>query len=284
MRGLVNDIACARPTNVAELTTILAAAPKAMLIAGGTDVMVRLEAGAPLPPRFIDLSGLGRELRHITVTPAAVELGALTTFWDVRTWRDAAGRPALREEFPLLEEAARTVGAAQIQNRGTWAGNVANGSPAADGWAALLAYDAVVVLQSAAGRREAPLHGFYTGYKQMDLRPGEFIAALRLPRRGPDLSHHFHKVGTRRAQAITKVGLILTCRANETHRVVGTSLAPYVTRYELLETLLDGAHGKPDERALRAVIAEEVKPIDDIRSTAAYRLEAFTRLLLSLTR
>lgn len=282
MRGLVQEIACARPATVEELKVILAAAPKAMLIAGGTDVMVRLEAGAPLPPRFIDLSGLAGELRRITVTKDAVELGALTTFWDVRTFRDAAGQ-TLRAEFPLLEEAARTVGAAQIQSRGTWAGNVANGSPAADGWAALLAYDAVLLLDSAAGRRQAPLHGFFSGYKQMDLRPGEFIAAIRLPRKGPDALHHFHKVGTRRAQAITKVGLVLTRRADDTHRAVGISVAPYVTRYELLETLLDGSHGHPDEPALRAVIAEEVKPIDDIRSTAVYRREVLTRLLLSWT-
>lgn len=281
MRGLWVDIAARRPTSTADLLDALAADPKLALIAGGTDIMVRLEAGAPLPPAFLDLSGLAAELRHITVTEEAVELGALTTFWDVRTHPAAAADGVLAREFPLLEEAARTVGAAQIQGRGTWAGNVANGSPAADGVAALLAYDAFVVLAAQGGRREAPLRGFFTGYKSMNLRPGEFIAALRIPRVGPDLRHAFHKIGTRRAQAITKVGLIATRRADRTHRIVGTSLAPFVTRYAGLEALFDGADGTPAPDALRAAVRAEVKPIDDIRSTAAYRLAVFARLLAS---
>lgn len=284
MRGVVQDIACERPATTEELKRLLAGDPKATLIAGGTDIMVRLEAGAPVGERFIDLSALGPELRAITVTPHAVELGALTTYWDVRTYRTAGGQPLLAVEFPLLEEAARTIGAAQIQNRGTWAGNVANGSPAADGWAALLAYDACLILDSAGGRREAALQGFFTGYKKMDLRPGEYIAAIRLPRGGLDRRYVFHKVGTRRAQAITKVGLIATCRAGGSHRVVGTSVAPFVTRYAGLEKLLDDAAGHPAPGAIRAAVAAEVKPIDDLRAPAAYRREVFARLLTSFAR
>lgn len=284
MRGLWVDLAARRPATKAELLEALAGEPRPALIAGGTDIMVRLEAGAPLPQTFLDLSGLTGELRRITLTDDAVELGALTTFWDVRTHPAAAPGGPLAAEFPLLEEAARTVGAAQIQGRGTWAGNVANGSPAADGVAALLAYDAVVVLESRSGRRETPLSGFFTGYKTMNLAPGEFIAALRLPRPGPDLRHTFHKIGTRRAQAITKVGVIATRRADRTHRIVGTSLAPFVTRYPALEALFDAADGVPAPLPLRAAVQAAVHPIDDIRSTAAYRLTVVTRLLVDFAR
>lgn len=279
MRGLWQEIVASRPATKAELLAVLAEDPPPALIAGGTDVMVRLEAGAPMAPAYVDLSGLTAELRRLTVTDASVEIGALTTYWDVRTHPSAAPGGALATEFPLLEEAARTVGAAQIQGRGTWAGNVANGSPAADGVAALLAYDAVVVLESRSGRRETPLQGFFSGYKQLDLRRGEFIAALRLPRIGPDLRHAFHKIGTRRAQAITKVGLTVTRRADRSHRVVGTSVAPFVTRYRGLEALLDTTDGRPTADALRQAVRAEVRPIDDIRSTAGYRREVFLRLL-----
>lgn len=274
MRGLLSGIQAVRPRSRAELLDILAAEPDRVPIAGGTDVMVRLEAGGHRGERFVDLGGLAGELRGVHVEKDAVEIGALTTFWDVRR------QAALTAEFPLLEEAARTVGALQIQSRGTWAGNIANGSPAADGVAALLAYDAELALESKGGRRLSPLHGFFSGYKKMDLRPGEFIAAIRLPRKGPDRWHAFHKIGTRRAQAITKVGLTLSCRADGTHRVIGVSVAPWVARYPSIEAFLDAA-GPRRHADLAQLVARDVKPISDIRSTAAYRRRVFLSLLVS---
>lgn len=274
MRGLVAGLNAVRPRTVDELLGELAAMPRPTLVAGGTDVMVRLEAGLPEGPRFIDMSALADSLRYIHVEPTHVELGALVTYWDTRLRRD------LVEEFPLLEQAARTVGAVQIQGRGTWAGNIANGSPAADGVAALLALDAEVVLQGRSGRRTWPLHGFFSGYKTTAMTPDEFIAAVRLPRGRADRWFAFHKIGTRRAQAITKVGLTLRAAADGTHRVVGTSLAPFVIRYTAIEELLDHS-GAVDPAALAAIVQRNVKPIDDIRSTAAWRRAVFHRLLLS---
>lgn len=274
MRTLVSELDAIRPRTVEELLGELAATPRPTIIAGGTDVMVRLEAGLPEGPRFVNLSGLADSLRYIHVEPAHLELGALVTFWDTRLRRD------VMEEFPLLELAARTVGAVQIQSRGTWAGNVANGSPAADGVAALLALDAEVVLRSRFDTRTLPLHRFFTGYKTTLMAPDEFIAALRLPRGPADPWHVFHKIGTRRAQAITKVGLTMRRRHDGTHRVVGTSLAPCVIRYEAIEALLDRP-GTVDPAGLAALVERDVRPIDDVRSTATWRRAVFHRLLLS---
>lgn len=274
MRGLLGAIDAVRPESTTELAEILAAHPGAKPIAGGTDVMVRLEAGLPPAESYIDLSGLTKKLRTVRVEGRHLEIGALATLWDLRCRADVV------RQFPLLEEAARTVGAVQIQSRGTWAGNIANGSPAADGVAALLCYDAEVVLASRAGERVAPLHGFFTGYKKMDLRPGEYISAIRLPRADPDRKQAFHKVGTRRAQAITKVGLAFNQRADGSHRVAGISLAPFVTRYTGIEAVLDRGGSAAE---LDAAIAAEVKPIDDMRSTAVYRRRVFGALLKSET-
>ncbi len=199
---------------------------------------------------FIDLWKL-EELRPAHWTEAEYVLGARTTYWDVvgdrRAWA----------EFPLLIEAARQVGAVQIQARGTWAGNIVNASPAADGVPVLMAYDAVVVLQSREGTEEIRLSDFYFGYKQMRRRRDQLVTAIRLPRRAYDYQV-FEKVGSRRAQAITKLGVAVT-RTNGAWRVVANAVSSH-------EDLLPA-------------IRQDVSPIDDIRSTAEYRERVMARLL-----
>jgi CO/xanthine dehydrogenase FAD-binding subunit len=179
-------------------------------------------------------------------------------------------------EFPLLVAAAREVGAVQIQARGTWAGNIVNASPAADGVPALMAYDAVVVLESRAGTT-VRLDRFYTGYKQMRRRPDQLVTAIRVPRAARDVQA-FEKVGTRRAQAIAKVGLAAT-RGPGGWRVVAWSVAPTVRRCPAFERLLADRTpiGGPDD--LLAAIDQDVTPIDDIRSTAEYRRHTLARVL-----
>jgi len=240
-------------------------------MAGGTDLLVHWPLRLDLHnDAYVDLWHVG-EIRPLRWSADSLELGGLTTYWDVV--RD----PAIRAEFPLLVDAARQVGAIQIQSRGTWAGNIANGSPAADGVPVLMAYDAVVILASLAGRREVPLDRFYHGYKEMDLRHDELIAAIRIPRRRHDFER-FIKVGSRRAQAIAKVGLALA-RSDTGWRVAAASVAPTVRRCVAVEALLDaGARIDAPEDLLSALRAD-VSPIDDIRSTAEYRERVLARVL-----
>src|SRR6266446_5671655 len=163
--------------------------------AGGTDLMVLLEAHKLQHKKFVSIWGLP-ELKGIEVGHETVTLGALTTYTDV------ARHPLLREEFPLLAQAASETGGIATQNRGTLGGNIANASPAADSPPALLVYDAELELVSASGARWVPYHGFWKGYKQLDMRDGELIRAIRLPRDKSLSKHFYRKVGTRRAQAI----------------------------------------------------------------------------------
>src|SRR5206468_10946271 len=202
-------------------------------------------------------------LRPLRWTADELLLGGLTTYWDVI--RDDRAS----QEFPLLVDAARQVGAIQIQARGTWGGNIANASPAADGVPVLMAYDAVVVLESATGgREEVPLDRFYTGYKQTRRRPDQLVVAIRIPWRAHDVAV-FEKVGGRRAQAIAKVGLAIAHSAAG-WRVVAASVAPTVRLCTAIERLLtDGTPVRgPDD--LLPAIERDIAPIDDLRSTAAY--------------
>jgi len=260
------------PASLPEALAILAERPEAVPVAGGTDLLVHWPARVAEHERdYVDLSGIA-ELKAIAFRNGELLLGALATYWDVIH----AGR--MREGFPLLVAAARQVGAVQIQARGTWGGNIANASPAADGVPVLMAYDAVVVLESATGgREEVPLDRFYTGYKQMRRRPDQLVVAIRIPWRAHDVAI-FEKVGGRRAQAIAKVGLAIAHSAAG-WRVVAASVAPTVRRCPAIERLLeDGAAVRgPDD--LLPAIERDIAPIDDLRSTAEYRKRVLARLL-----
>jgi CO/xanthine dehydrogenase FAD-binding subunit len=245
--------------------------------AGGTDLMVLLEAGKLPHRKFVSIWKL-QELRGIEETQDHITLGALTTYSEIRR------HEILTREFSLLCRAAAETGSVATQNRGTLGGNIANASPAADSPPALLVYDADLELVSTSGSRWVPYHGFWFGYKQTDLRPDELIRRIRLPRTKIRWKQYYRKVGTRRAQAISKV-----CFAAAAHvdagrivdvRIALGSVAPTVLRAVETEKMLRGE--KPAPAILRAaqdVLGREIAPIDDMRSTARYRRTIAQNLL-----
>ena len=259
------------PVNVPEALDLLSKDGAAIPIAGGTDLLVHWPERVEAHDRtYVDLSRLDA-LKPLSWAADELVLGGLTTYWDVI--RDAR----VRDEFPLLVDAARQVGAIQIQARGTWAGNIVNASPAADGVPVLMAYDAVVELLSQRGREEVPLDRFYSGYKEMRRRADQLVVAIRIPRRRHSYQV-FEKVGSRRAQAIAKVGLAVT-RSGAGWRVVAASVAPTIRRCPSVERLLETGATLESPNDLLPAIARDVAPIDDIRSTASYRARAMARLL-----
>jgi CO/xanthine dehydrogenase FAD-binding subunit len=239
--------------------------------------MVLLEANRlPLAP-YVNLWGL-RGLRGVEERDGAVAIGALTTYTDVR-------RSALLDtEYPMLGRAASETGGVATQNRGTIGGNIANASPAADTPPALLAYDAELELQSTEGSRRLPYRQFHTGYKKMQLQPGEIIAHVRLPRREPGWRDYYRKVGPRRAQAISKVCMAASARSDGSVltdvRIAFGSVAPCVVRCAAVEEALRGR--RPDDAVIaeaQQALVKDIAPIDDIRSTAHYRLRVAQNLL-----
>jgi CO/xanthine dehydrogenase FAD-binding subunit len=266
------------PANLSEALDVLARDQgKWQPFAGGTDLMVLLEAGR-LPQRnYLNIWNLS-ELRGVEVTDSQVTLGSLTTYTEIQD------HETLRAEFPMLCQAASETGGLAIQNRGTIGGNIVNASPAADSPPALLAYDAELELVSAKGSRPIPYHGFHTGYKQMDVRAGELLRAIRLPRASQGLTHYYRKVGTRKAQAISKVCFAGVARMNANQiadvRIALGSVAPIPIRCVLTEAAL---HGKTISAntiaAAKSALAAEIAPIDDLRSTRDYRLRVSLNLL-----
>lgn len=245
--------------------------------AGGTDLMVLLEAGKLEHKNYVNIWTL-KELRGIEISDEWVTLGALTTYSEVQR------NDVLATEFPMLCQAAAETGGIAIQNRGTLGGNIVNASPAADSPPALLAYDAQLGIVSTQGSRTIPYAKFHRGYKQMDLRADELLRAIRLPRPGKQLTHYYRKVGTRKAQAISKVcfAAVATMAGHhlETVRIALGSIAPIPLRCRQTEEALQG---KPinDETitGAKGALAGEITPIDDIRSTRNYRLNVSLNLL-----
>ena len=259
------------PETVSEACHLMSVHPSAVPVAGGTDLFVHWpQRMADHDRTFLDLSGV-QDLATHRWTEDELVLGALTTYWDL------IQDPRAQTALPLLVHAARQVGAVQIQARGTWAGNIVNASPAADGVAVLMAYDAAVVLQSVEGEEEYPLSEFYTGYKAMRRRPDQLLTGIRIPLKRYDFEM-FEKVGSRAAQAITKVGVAVTMRGGR-WRIVASSVAPTVRRCPALERLLSEGGQVRGPEDLMAALREDVAPIDDIRSTARYRETVLARLL-----
>jgi len=259
------------PKSLDEALGMMAGSPTPMPVAGGTDLLVSWHHRPKEQLALLDLSRLNGQLPSMRLMDDRLELGALTTYWDVIESSDVS------EAFPLLTDAARQVGAVQIQTRGTWAGNIGNASPAADGVPVMMAYDASVVLQSKGGWREVPLDGYYTGYKKSVKRPDELIVAIHMPRRKRNVEW-FEKVGARAAQTITKVGVAVVHDANG-WRVVANSVAPFVCRCRNFEAALEQGRKFATPEEIRDVIKKDVSPIDDMRSTAAYREAVLSRVL-----
>jgi len=234
-------------------------------MAGCTDLYVSLNVNALKEARFLNLWGLDA-LRTVEMRASVLSIGALATHTDLI-------RSALvRKRVPMLAAAAGQVGGVQIQNRGTIGGNVANASPAGDTLPVLAAIDAAVVLQSAAGVRRVPFNAFYTGYRSTVRRPDELIVSFELPAvRG---RQWFRKVGTRAAQAISKV--VMAGIVGDDPRVAIGSVGPTVLRLANTESAI--SRGAPVEEVQQALLAE-IAPIDDIRSTAEYRRRVAANVL-----
>lgn len=278
MRAYVPSYELCAPKLLSEALSLLSREPGVWRpFAGGSDLMVLLEAGKLDHRKYLSLAKI-EDLRGIKVGAHSITIGALTTYAEIQK------SPVLQAEFPLLCAAARETGSIATQNRGTLGGNIVNASPAADSPPALLVYDAEIELVSERGARWMPYHGFHTGYKKMLISQEELLRAIRLPRRFKQWRQYYRKVGTRKAQAISKVCFAGTALLEDgvIHdiRIALGSVAPIVLRVVKTEEVLRGAAATPPAiAAARDALTREIAPIDDIRSTARYRLRVAQNLL-----
>jgi CO/xanthine dehydrogenase FAD-binding subunit len=271
----------ATPASLAEALDLLRRDPELVPVAGCTDLMVaEPEARADLPA-VLDLLALP-ELRGVSEQEGGLRLGATTTFSEIRR------SELVRVRYPALAQAASEVGGWQIQNRATLGGNVVNASPAGDSLPVLLVLDATALVAGPGGERRIPYATFHTGYRQTALAPGELLVALDLP--APPAGSHqaFRKVGTRAAQAISKVVVSLLTAVEggrfTTYRLAAGSVAAIPLRFGAIEGEMVGRPANEESATLAGrLAAAAVEPIDDVRSTAAYRRFALERVVRRLT-
>jgi CO/xanthine dehydrogenase FAD-binding subunit len=273
MRAALSALDVARPRDLGHALELLhasVAGGRLVPLAGGTDLFVMLNSGQVPGRRFLDLWGL-RELRGVRERDGRLVLGALTTFSEIRE------HALVRRRYPALAAAAAEVGVWQIQNRGTLGGNIANASPAGDSLPVLLALEAVVHARSVRGLREIPFTSLFRGYRDLALEPDELIVAVSVPPAPARAKQFFRKVGTRRAQSISKVALAGLLRLGrdgrvDLARVALGSVAPVTLRAGRAERALLGARPSvAATAAARAALLEDIAPIDDIRSDREYR-------------
>ena len=269
------------PRSLAEAVAHLSGQPDLRPVAGCTDLMVAETARLENLPAVLNLLEVP-ELQGIAWRDEALEIGSTTTFSAIARSRE------IRDTFPILAAAASVIGGWQIQNRATIGGNVANASPAGDSLPVLLALDATITVVGPGGERTLAYRDFHVGYRETAIRPGEIIGWIRLPRPHPDSVQAFRKVGTREAHAISKVVVAMQGRVEggvvAEYRLAAGSVAPVPLRLERVEEALLGLRAARETADLAGYLAaKSVQPIDDVRSTAAYRRFALERVVRRLT-
>jgi len=265
----MHEVNYLRPKNLAEAVQLYRTTPGCRLLAGGTDLMVMLHARTlrPEPQALLDVWSLS-ELKGVRVRHGRRGREPSLIIGAAESYTGIIRAPRAQDYVPALVAAARTIGAAQIQNRGTLGGNLANASPAGDTLPVLLAYDAAVVTD----RHAIPIDQFFIGYRKTALQLDELITSVHFPV-GRDVV--FRKVGTRAAQAISKVVMAVS---RHPARIAIGSVAEVPLRARRAEAALE----RNDVEGAIAAVAEDIRPIDDVRSTAAYRRAVTQNVLREL--
>ncbi len=281
--ALLNDLEVVRPTTLAQaLAHLRDAAERGQPVrpmAGCTDLLVDAHFGKTMPPVLLDLSALRQAIGGLRWREDGLHIGAMASY------ADALADPKFVEQLPALAQASALVGATQIQMRGTFAGNVENGSPAADAVPALMALDAAIVLQNQTNTRQVPLSEYYIGYRKTQRQVDELITAIVIPQAAiGKKGQWFRKVGTRAYQAITKVGIAAQLdwqgETLQGAKIVAISMAASTTRCPQLEQAMIGkTYAQLQGDLFRTAQTMDLKPIDDVRSNHCYRAEVFGRLL-----
>ena len=235
------------------------------IIAGGTDLVAQWKVGVGRPAGVISVCGISG-LKKIAAQDHLIKIGSIATHTDI------IGSEIVQKYLPALVQACKTIGSVQIQNRGTIGGNVMNASPAGDTLPVLLAYETDVELAGIKGKRRVPFDKFYTGYRKTVVGAGEIITKFVIKKPVAGEYAEFIKIGTRQAQAISKVCACFRYNPRGRSMIAFGSVAPTPIRCPKTEAFLAGR--KLDKETIESaakLVQEEIAPIDDIRSDASYR-------------
>lgn len=254
-----------RPKKLSEACRALSRR-QAVPLAGGTDLLVWLKEGLSKPQAVVDLKGL-KELKKLEFRNKTLRIGALVTFSEL------IDSQIVRQQFPVLWESARTVASVGVRNRATLAGNICSAVPSADAAPALLVYEATVHAQGARGRRKISIGRWFVGPKKTALKPGEVVTEITLPMPSSKNAGCYVKLGRYSGEDLAQVGVALLGLAGQKVRVAFCAVGPVPKRARRIEDALNGRSW--DDRVVQGAVGlvpREISPIDDIRSSKAYRL------------
>ncbi len=264
----------ARPETLEEASALLARGSevKACVLAGGTELLPRLEAGLVTPTLVVDIKRLPGISELCYDATQGLTIGAAVTL------RRLCTHPEVRRVYGLFLDVIEVMGVPQVRNRGTVGGNVCNASPAADTIPTLLCYRAECRIYGPGGERCVPLDQFLVGPKQTALAPGEFLVSLHLPAPGGRSAGVYQKLRLARGGHLGLVNAAVMVQMNEetgsAWRIALGAVAPRPFRAMEAETLLEQKRAALDPAAIRAAAAlaqQAAEPIDDLRASAAYR-------------
>jgi xanthine dehydrogenase small subunit len=266
---------CSSPTDLAGALAFLAKHPDATIVAGATDIGVRINKQAKVPGTILDLNRIC-DLERIAVESSELVLGSRASW--------TALEQVCEARVPELHKIVRVFGAPQIRNVGTIGGNIANASPIADSLPFLYVMEAVLELQSASGKREVNINDFYKGYKKLDMRPGELITGVRVPLPADDELLRLYKVSRRRDLDISTFTAALRLRLDgdtiAEAAIAFGGVGPVVIRARKTQEFLRGR--TLDEETMQQagdVAASEITPISDVRGVADYRYQLTRNVL-----
>jgi CO/xanthine dehydrogenase FAD-binding subunit len=252
-----------RPSTEQELQSLLMELDDVTLLAGGTDVLVQMRSGRLRPRHLVDVSGVSPLRGMEGSVEDGLDIGAVASV------RDVVRHPYVTEHLAAVAEGGREVGSVQIQNRATLVGNICNASPAADTAPGLLVFDAVVRVAGPTEERSVPLRRFLRGPGATDLRPGEWVRAITIPRPEPSGSCYL-KLGRTRGVDLAIVGV--ACRVSSTDAWIAIAAASPIPLCVDLAGIQD-LEATDLQAASVAAIRAVLQPIDDVRASAAYRQE-----------
>lgn len=276
---LVSEIDLVSPASLAECLTLLSnEGIEHKLLAGGTDAVVRMKEGKWRPKVWINIKGL-KELRYIVEKDRAIHIGPLTTHTDI------VRSPILQKKADVLVEAAREVGATQMQNMGTIGGNIGTASPAGDTIPALFVLGAVIELSSQSTKRLVPIEEFFIGPGRTVAKQNEMITNIIIQPQAQNEIGIFQKLGPRKAQSISIVNVAISLSMGEDRQCLGGkiafgSVAPTIIRAKKCESILpQGPLTDEMIQNIAKIAWKEVMPITDVRATATYRRDMASSLL-----
>ncbi|HDL64904.1 MAG TPA: xanthine dehydrogenase family protein subunit M [Proteobacteria bacterium] len=235
-------------------------------LAGGTDLVVKINDEIEFPDAVIDLKGID-ELKKLELKDGKLFIGPLVTFTEL------INSPVVRDKFPLLREASGTVASSGVRNRATLVGNICSAVPSLDSGTPLLVYQAEVLVKSKDGERTIPIGEWFTGPKKNALKPGEIVVGVTIDEITGKQGGCYVKLGRYRGEDLAQVGIGILSLENNEYRIAFCAVGPVAARAEKIENLLNGKE-LTDEiiGEAKKLVPEEISPIDDIRATGEYRM------------